>query len=126
MTTAQRNIRYNAARLNLPDLKFLNSILDALRDHGGKASRDQVTNEAEYILRNRYNLISSSSTLDLEIRKRLDRALELLAQTGLICKKGLYSLSLTSRALVVSKEELESIANEQPLKPKIERQLILP
>lgn len=127
MTTAQRNIRYNAANLNLPDIgKFLNSILDALREHGGKASRDEVKNEAEYILRNRYNLISSSPTVDVAIKNRLERALELLSKTGLVCQKGLHSLSLTSRALIVSKEELDSIAHEIPLKPKVERQLVLP
>ncbi|MDZ4834410.1 MAG: hypothetical protein SGJ27_11590 [Candidatus Melainabacteria bacterium] len=127
MTTAQRHIRYNAPNLNLPDIgKFLNSILDALRDHGGKASRDQVTTEAENILRRRYNLFTSSPTLDLEIRNRLERALELLSRTGLVCRKGLHSLSLTSRALIISTEELESIAAETLVKPKIERQLVVP
>lgn len=127
MTTAQRNLRYNSANLNLPDIsKFLNSILDALRIHGGKASRDEVTNEAEYILRNRYNLLASSPTVDVAIKTRLERALELLSKTGLVCKKGLHSLTLTSRALIVSKEEIDKIAHEIPLNAKIERQLVLP
>jgi hypothetical protein len=127
MTTAQRNLGYNATNLNLPDIgKFLNSVLDALRDHDGKAPRDQVTSEAEYLLRNRYNLLVSSPALDIEIKKRVERALELLSRTGLICRKGLHSLSLTSKALIVSKEELDSIARETPVKQKIERQLVLP
>ncbi len=127
MTTAQRNLGYNTTNLNLPDIgQFLNSVLDALRDHNGKAPREQVTSEAEYLLRNRYNLLASSPALDIEIKKRVERALELLSRTGLICRKGMHSLSLTSKALIVSREELDSIAEETPVKQKIERQLVLP
>lgn len=126
MTTAQRNI-YNATNLKLPDIdKFLNSILDSLKDHGGKASRDQVTSEAESMIRDRYNLLSASPAINLAIRKRLDRSLELLSNADLVAKKGLHSISLTSRALIVSKEELQSIARETQLKSKIERHIVLP
>jgi hypothetical protein len=129
MTTAQRKLNYQNS--GLPSVSnFLNPILDVLRMHGGKAASSELKTEVEVAIRKRYQLVSLTPSLVLEIQYRLERALDLLNKGGLICKAGLHSLKLTSKALVVPKNEVAALAAKaietEPMDIVVESEKSLP
>jgi len=110
MTTAKRKKEpYYSAMPSVSSL--LNPILHALRERGGNGSADKVTSEVENkVLQDaRVNRVPSAR---LEIHSRLNHALELLSRAGLVCRKGLYSLKITPKALVVPESAVEKLSEE--------------
>lgn len=110
MTTAKRKKEpYYSAMPSVNSL--LNPILHALRERGGNGPTDKVTSEVE----NKFlqdAMVNRFPSARLEIHSRLNRALELLSKTGLVCRKGLYSLKLTPKALVVPESAIENLSEE--------------
>lgn len=129
MTTAQRKINQKSGFPPVSNL--LNPIIDALKERGGKAAQSDLKVEVESKIFERYKLDSLNPTAKLEIESRLERALELLRRGGLICREGLHSLKLTSKALVVPKSAVaklttEATIDETPMDLIVESEKTLP
>lgn len=129
MTTAHRKFDYQ--NTVLPTVhNLLNPILDALRAHGGKANSEAVKSEVENKICKTYQLDHLKPSIAAEFRSRIERAFDLLNRGGLICKEGINSLKLTSKALVVPKCAVQAVTSEaikeKPMDIIYESEKVLP
>src|SRR5579883_194062 len=98
--------------------KIMLFMLNALKEHNGKATEEQIQNETiEKIVKERR--ISSKDRSDLH--SEIVRLEDLLLRAGLLAKQGFRALVLNPRALILNDEQIKALPQDPEL---IEQSLI--